>query len=494
MSNSEMECPDAPAIPGRRGFIHKAGAGVVALGATAATAVSTVVEAADMPRKARAKGIDYDVIVLGGGFAGVTAARDSAKNGYRTLLLEARDRLGGRTWTSEFAGHKIEYGGTWVHWTQPNVWSEILRYGVKVTETPEGKLEGAATSFHVLVDGRVEVLETDEQLVQIAKAFMAYFAEAKHVWERPYDMANSWKEILARDGLNLPDTIGRANLSLVQRVVVESYLTAVVSGMPKDASYVELCRWWALPGGTMSLFSDSLGRYRITDGTISLINKMIDDGKPEVRLLSPVKSVDDRGTHVVVTMLDGKRHTAATVIVALPMNVLPNVEFSPALDPRVIAAGKERHAGGNGIKLFIKVKGRIGKGKAIGMAPATHPLPIVTTYALAEDHSLLIVFAPDQTRINYADKMEVQSALRDFFPDVEVEDVTFNAWAGDPNSLGTWCNYRPGWFGKYVEAFGKDRGRIYFGQGDHGEGWRGFIDGAIGGGAAAAVRVKQLLG
>jgi len=39
----------------------------------------------------------YDVIVVGGGFAGVTAARECALQGRRTLLLEARDRLGGRT-------------------------------------------------------------------------------------------------------------------------------------------------------------------------------------------------------------------------------------------------------------------------------------------------------------------------------------------------------------------------------------------------------------
>ena len=40
---------------------------------------------------------DWDAIVVGGGFAGVTAARELDASGHRTLLLEARDRLGGRT-------------------------------------------------------------------------------------------------------------------------------------------------------------------------------------------------------------------------------------------------------------------------------------------------------------------------------------------------------------------------------------------------------------
>jgi monoamine oxidase len=69
----------------------------------------------------------HDVIVIGGGFAGVTAAREAAQRGRSVLLLEARDRIGGRTWTAPWAGASIEYGGAWVHWHQPHTWSEAVR-------------------------------------------------------------------------------------------------------------------------------------------------------------------------------------------------------------------------------------------------------------------------------------------------------------------------------------------------------------------------------
>jgi monoamine oxidase len=66
----------------------------------------------------------HDVIVVGGGFAGVTAARECALRGRRSvLLLEARDRLGGRTWSAEWKGTAIEYGGAWLHWHQPRTFS-----------------------------------------------------------------------------------------------------------------------------------------------------------------------------------------------------------------------------------------------------------------------------------------------------------------------------------------------------------------------------------
>ena len=51
-----------------------------------------------------------------------------------TGLLEARDRLGGRTWSTDFGGLPIELGGAWVHWQQPHVWAELTRYGIAIEE------------------------------------------------------------------------------------------------------------------------------------------------------------------------------------------------------------------------------------------------------------------------------------------------------------------------------------------------------------------------
>jgi len=90
----------------------------------------------------------YDVIVIGAGYCGLTACRDAALSGkseltiqhfsvkdrrsdffegLRVLLLEARDRIGGRSWSSNIGGYPFEMGGTWVHWGQPHVWREISR-------------------------------------------------------------------------------------------------------------------------------------------------------------------------------------------------------------------------------------------------------------------------------------------------------------------------------------------------------------------------------
>ena len=63
-----------------------------------------------------------DVAVIGAGFAGAIAARDLGIAGRSVILLEARDRVGGRTYTDEAFGRQLDFGGAYVHWTQPHMW------------------------------------------------------------------------------------------------------------------------------------------------------------------------------------------------------------------------------------------------------------------------------------------------------------------------------------------------------------------------------------
>ena len=76
------------------------------------------------------KSPNYDVVIVGCGLAGVTVARELSNRGLKTAILEAKDRLGGRAWTVEWAGELQELGGGWVHWSQPHVWAEIRRYNL----------------------------------------------------------------------------------------------------------------------------------------------------------------------------------------------------------------------------------------------------------------------------------------------------------------------------------------------------------------------------
>ncbi len=477
---------DKPSDPKRRSFLRNTGASALVVGSTGVlSAASASARPADTRKLCKTPGCDYDAVVVGGGFAGVTAARDLQQNGYKTLLLEARNRLGGRTFSSTFADHPVELGGVWIHWTQPFVWAEKERYGLEVMETP-----GAVPDTIILYFNGERKEATLEDIGQLAAAWDQYIAEGRRVWERPWDASHTWNEILERDNLRAVDVINNMDLTSMQKSVLKGLVGSMVNNAPDTASHLEVLRWGSCCGWNFTALMDSVARYKLKDGTISLIDQMIADAKPEVHLANPVKRIEDRGDHVRITTVRGERITAATVLVTVPMNVIDGIEFSPALDGKLIAAAKETHAGA-GFKVYMITKGKVGN--ITGFGDETSPFTAVLTYEEAEDHTLLVAFGGDKNRLDIHDGEAVQEAARAFLPEVEIESTYSYVWDLDPYSKGTWCSYRPGWFSKYYAIFQKDEGRIFFGQGDHGEGWRGLIDGAIGAGTQAAQRVHKFL-
>lgn len=472
--------------PGRRRFLQGIGTGALALGGGSVLAAAGK-SGSQGNAGSRFDGCDYDIAVIGGGFAGVTAARDCRENGYSTVILEARNRLGGRTFTSEFEGHRVELGGAWIHWSQPFVWSEKERYGLDIIETP-----GFAPDKMLLrLNGEaVELSEAD--VVAVMEAFSTYTAAARSVFERPFDTRHTWPQVLEADKISARAHLDSLDFTPLQRAAMDSLLASIAHNYSDQVSYYDSLRWSALAGyNDMLLWMDAVGRFKFRDGTSALIDKMIADGQPDVRLQTPIKRVEDLGDRVKITTNRGETLVAAAAVIALPMNVLNNVEFNPPLAGGVIEAAQQRHTG-LGIKLYIRARGNLGK--VFMMADSSHRLSNIFSYHEAEDHTILVAFGADPEALDMYDEAAVQDSLREFLPTAEVESTFGYDWVLDPYSQGTYASYRPGWMAKYYNDFQLNPGRLYFAQGDHGDGWRGFIDGAIGAGARAADRIAGRLG
>ncbi len=463
-----------PSRLSRRSALQAAGA------ALAGVAMRPVV-AAD----AGAPTTDCDVIVVGGGFAGVTAARECSKLGLRTVLLEARERLGGRTFTGEFHGHLVELGGTWVHWSQPFVWSEVQRYGLEVEETP------GATPDQVIVlsEGQAARRDAASGIGAIAGAMDRYFEEARLVWERPYDAAFRWQEILRRDALSAAARMQAIGLPPFERAALTGLIETMSNCPLEQTSYVEMMRWYALPGWSITGAFDSLSRYKLKKGTAALIECMVKDGHAQIRLNSPVRQIEQDASGVSAITAAGERLRGRALVLALPMNLLQTVEFSPALSAAKIQASREGHTG-VGQKLFVALRGKLGN--LLLVAPHGAGIGTFWTYAAGENETLLVGFSADDS-LDAMDEESVQAGIRRFLPDVSVIASGGHAWQRDPYARGTYASFRPGAFGKYYEATLRDEGRVVMGLGDWGEGWRGFIDGAIGSGIRAGQRVARLL-
>ena len=472
------------ALNTRRDFLKGvgAGAGVLALGGSGAVSAAGD---GDKDRPCKTLGCDYDVVVVGGGNAGAAAARDSMKNGYRTLLLEAKNRLGGRTLSTDFEGTPVELGGFWIHHTQPYVWAEKERYGLDIIETPGAVPDVIAMS----IDGKYTEL-TLEQVNEAIGGWQSFTDPGREILPRNWDILHNSQAALEADKISAAEQIEKMKSTPLQKNFNRSLVAALAHNTPEAISYLEVLRWHQCGGGYFPTFMDAVARFSLKDGTESLVNKMIEDGGPEVRLSTPVASVEDKGEYVVVTTARGEMITAGAVIACLPMNTIANVRFDPALPDGVVEAGKERHTG-QGVKLYLKVKGDIGNILSVSDSAS---LNYIMTYKQAKEYTMLVAFGGDSEALDVYDDEAVQAVLQELIPGAELISSMSYDWNSDPYARGTYASYKPGWVAKYYDQFQKDTGRILFGSSDHGEGWRGFIDGAIGGGILAAHRAKKILG
>lgn len=84
----------------------------------------------------------FDTIVVGAGVAGLTAARLLARSGQRVVVLEARDRIGGRVWTDRTDGHVMDRGASWIHGIDDNpVAAAAAAFGMPMHEYTVGSYQ-----------------------------------------------------------------------------------------------------------------------------------------------------------------------------------------------------------------------------------------------------------------------------------------------------------------------------------------------------------------
>ena len=427
---------------------------------------------------------NLDVIVIGGGFAGVTAARELGNAGRSCLLLEARDRLGGRTWTSELAGVDVELGGGWIHWLQPHVWAETTRYGIEVTESPE------PDRCVWLVDGERrsgDLAEFDALLDRGVERFCAGFED---VLDHPYDPLRAAEAVESIDDLSEQDRLERLELSAEERAILSGQLATNSHSPCKSGGLVSALRWFAPAKWSNPLTQDAIARFKLKTGTRSLVEAIAGDSGAEVRLSTPVASVEQNGNGVVVTARGGEAFTASVAIVAVPLNVLSEIQFAPELSEGKRAAAAEGQAS-RGAKVWISVRGKLGK--VYATAADNAPFSWIQSEYDLPDGQLLVGFAPDAEKLDGNDLNGVRSAIRDFFPEVEVTGTYAHDWVTDEFSLGTWGFFRPSQTSRYLRELQRPEGRMVLAGGDIANLWGGFIDGAIESGLTAARQARRTL-
>jgi len=412
----------------------------------------------------------YDVIVVGGGFAGVTAARECALRGRRTLLLEARDRLGGRTWSASWNGFQIEYGGAWVHWHQPHTFSELTRADLEVAVSDNA----GRAHWHVGDERRSGTIEERDEIAR--RGWNRFVHGVDEALPQPHAPLAALDELARFDRLSIADRIAELDLDDEERDVLAAELESVAHGPLTDAGAVSILRWHALSGYSLELTQFTGGRVTIVEGTGALLDAIAGAAAFEHRLATPVAAVASDNGQVEVQSRDGETFTAATAIVAVALNALGAIEFSPEL-PEDKRRAIELGQASRGVKIMIHARGEAVNQNTIRYL---HPFGYLSSEILLDDGTqLLIGFGYDAERCDAADLGAVQASLDTTLPGYEVLDATSHDGLADEFSRGTWCIHRPGWYEHHHAAMRRPEGNVILAGSDLANGWAGFIDGAI---------------
>ncbi len=384
--------------------------------------------------------------------------------------MEARDRLGGRTWTAPWEGLDIELGGGWVHWHQPHTWSEIVRAGLEVEIGRETEL----AAWYVGDERRTGTIAERDAIAE--RGWNAFVAGVEEVLPLPHDPLAHIDRMARLDRMSIADRMGELELTGEERSVLEAELESLASGPLGESGAVSVLRWHALSGYSLALTQYTGGRVTLARGTGALLAAIAGGASFDVRLESPVAAISQSESGVEVHLRGGDAITARAAIVAVPLNALPAIEFDPPLPAgkrAAIAAGQAS----TGIKVFIRASGPAVQQNAIRPG---HPFGyLATEYVLPDGEQVMIGFGIDGGACDTSDLASVQRQLDDIIPGYEVVAATAGDWLGDEFSRGTWAIHRPGWYTTHHAEARRPEGRIAFAGSDIANGWSGFIDGAI---------------
>jgi monoamine oxidase len=375
------------------------------------------------------------VIVIGGGIAGLVAARDLSAHGSRVTVLEARDRLGGRTWTRTMAGTDVEaeFGGTWfTRKLQPAISGEIERYGLSVNESVRfDRAVWAGTDGLAVGRGPEET-------------FAPLFEPANQVLEAAVDRVRrafaAGTEIPPEFDVPAAGWIDDLDVPRATKEILLSWMAAVGGGDPGEQSILMLIGDLALTGFSLGASMEDVGES-FAYGTSALFGALEADIRGEILRGVVVTRVEQDDRSVRVSTEDGvfTLVEADAAVVALPLNCLTDVAFSPGLDPALVRAAEQRHAG-RSTKVLAVADGFGAATIGVGWG---HPFQAAVGTREVPGGALVTGFDGVGLIHDAHDPQEIEAALRVFAPETDVRAVDGHDWISDRFSKGTWLSWPP---------------------------------------------------
>lgn len=444
-----------------------------------------------------------DVGIIGAGLAGLMAARELAAAGVSVCVLEARDRVGGRTWTRPASdGTLLDVGGQWIGPTQQRMNRLVAELGIETFKTwdigenvqyrggERHTYSGAIPTTDPLVAGDVmEALLTLNMMAMRVPLETPWTASDAAAWDS--QTFATWID---------------ANVSAPgARTLLELAIQAVFSAEPRDLSLLHVLFYIRSAGGLMDLLGVTGGAQetRFITGAQTVANRLADALGDHVVLGARVHTIiqDDAGAQIISDTLV---LSCARVIVALPPTLAGRLHYRPAL-PGLRDQLTQRMPMGTVYKVQCIYPMPFWRDAALtGQASSDTGAVRITFDNSPSDGSrgvLLGFVEGDEGRVfGQRSPQERRAAVLECFVRYfgaqagQPLDYVEQSWAEEEYTRGCYAGYMPpGVWTMYGAALRAPIGRIHWAGTETATHWNGYMDGAVQSGERVAAEILATL-